>query len=165
MRAGEPRRYPRGRLLRRPTALVALVLVVLGAAACGGGDDDDGYADDFQRVSQRIVSLGEEVGQAIETAGESSDRELADQFGGFADELRAMRQDLEELEPPDDLADKHDELVAAIGPVQASLGDIAEAAEQSDPDAARQATIDLVEQSTELRDARRALARAVREQS
>jgi hypothetical protein len=151
-------------LLRRPIALVALVLVVLGAAACGGGGDDDEYGDDFGQVSERIVSLGGDVGQAIETAGESSDRELADDFGGFADELRGLRRELDELDPPDDLADEQDDLVDAMGAVQASLGDIAKAAKQSDPDAARQATIELVEQSSDLRDARRTLARAVREQ-
>jgi hypothetical protein len=157
-------RYPPGRLLRRPTALVALVLVVLGAAACGGGGDDDGYADDFRRVSERLVALGEQVGEAIETAGESTDRELADEFGGFADELRGVRQELDDLEPPDDLADEQDDLVAAIEPVQESLENIAAAAEQSDPDAARQATIELVERSSDLRDARVELVRAVRQQ-
>jgi hypothetical protein len=151
-------------LLRRATALVALVLVALGAAACGGGGDDDDYGDDFRRVSERIVSLGEDVGEAIETAGESSDRELADDFGGFADELRDLRRELDQLDPPDDLADEQDKLVDAMGAVQASLADIAKAAEQSDPDAARQATIELVERSSDLRDARLALARAVREQ-
>jgi hypothetical protein len=152
-------------LLRRSTALVALVLVVLGAAACGGGDDDsDAYRDDFGQVSDRIVSLGEQVGQAIETAGESTDEQLATDFGKFEDELRDVRQELEGLDPPDDLADEQDKLVAAIGPVQASLGDIAAAAEQSDPEAARQATIELVERSSDLRDARVTLARAVRGQ-
>jgi hypothetical protein len=152
-------------LLRRPTALVALVLVVLGAAACGGGDGDgEDYGDEFQRVSERIVSLGRQVGEAIETASESTDPELADQFGTFADELREVRQDLEDLEPPDDLADEQDELVAAIGPVQTALDDIANAAEESDAEAARQATIELVEQSSDLRDARVALARGVRGQ-
>jgi hypothetical protein len=138
---------------------------VLGASACGGGDDDDdAYRDDFGQVSERIVSLGEEVGQAIETAGESTDEELATDFGRFEDELRDVRADLEGLDPPDDLADEQDELVSAIGPVQASLGDIAQAAERSDPEAARQATIQLVERSRDLRDARVALARAVRGQ-
>jgi hypothetical protein len=149
-------------LLRRSTALVAFVLVVLGAAACGGGDDNDAYGDDFQRVSERIVSLGEQVGEAIETAGEATDNELATDFGKFEDELRDVRQELDGLDPPDDLADEQEKLVAAIGPVQASLGDIAEAAKQSDPEAARQATIELVERSSDLRDARVALARAVR---
>jgi hypothetical protein len=153
-------------LLRRSTALVALVLLVLAAAACGGGDDDgnDAYRDDFKRMSERIVSLGERVGEAIETAGEATDEEIAADFGKFEDELREVRQELDRLEPPDDLADEQEKLVAAIGPVQASLGDIAEAAEQSDPAAARQATIELVARSSDLRDARVALARAVRGQ-
>jgi hypothetical protein len=137
-------------------------VIVLGLAACGGGDGDE-YGDEFKRLSQRIVSLGEDVGEAIETASQSTDPELADQFGGFAGELRRVRRELDELEPPEELADEHDELLSASADVQAALEDIARAAERSDPDAARQATIELVAQSSELRDARLTLARAVRE--
>jgi hypothetical protein len=150
-------------LPRRLTTLLALGLIVLGVAACGG-DGEDEYADDFPRVSERIGSLGEEVAEAIETAGESSDQELADDFDDFAGQLGDLRQELDELEPPDDLADEQDELVAAIGAVQGSLEEIADAAERGDPDAARQATIELVERSGDLREARRTLGRAVRDQ-
>jgi hypothetical protein len=148
---------------RRLAALAAAGFAALGLAACGAGGSEDEYKDEFPQISREIVSLGREVGDSIENAAESSDRELAGEFSGFAEQLGDLHQELDELEPPDDLADEQDALSSAIGEVHGSLEDIADAAEESDPDAARRATIDLVERSEELREARRALALAVRE--
>jgi hypothetical protein len=145
----------------RPTVVVA-GLAVLALVACGGGDDQT-FEEEFPALSERIAALGEDVGNAIETADTASDRELAEQFDSFAQRLGDLRQELTELEPPDDLADERDDLTQAMGEVRGSLGDIAEAAEAGDPEAAREATLELVEGSTELRDAREALNRAVRE--
>lgn len=145
---------------RRRTALVVVALAVGGIAACGGGDGE-AFEEDFPALSQRIISLGEEVGNAIETADSSTDQELSDEFDRFAQQLGDMRQELEDLEPPDELTDERDDLVSAMGAVRTSLEDIAHAAKDGDPEAAREATLELVERSDELRDARRELARAV----
>jgi chromosome segregation ATPase len=107
--------------------------------------------------------LGEEVGNTIESAQDASDQELANEFEDFAQQLGDLRQDLEDLEPPEDLADERDDLVSAMGEVRTSLDDIASAAEEGDPEAAREATLELIDRSEELRDARQALATAVRE--
>jgi hypothetical protein len=153
--------------VQRPrTALAVALIAILGIAACGGDDDDgDGQAlqDNFPALSERLQSLGEEVGDTLETAENASNSELAQEFDDFAQELGDLRQELEDLEPPEDLADERDDLVAAMGDVRSSLEDIAAAAEEGDPDAARQATMELVDGSNELRDARQALTRAVRE--
>jgi predicted nucleic acid-binding Zn-ribbon protein len=147
------------------TGLVYITLAVLGLAACG--DDDDGggeaFRDDFPAVSEQIVALGEEVGNTLETAEGASDRELAQEFDDAANQLQSLRQELEDLEPPEDLADELDDLESAMGDVRSSLQDIATAAEEHDPQAAQQATIELIDRSEELRDSRRALANAVRE--
>lgn len=136
---------------------IPLVLACLVLVACGDSSDD-GYKEEFPPLSRQIVALGEQVGAGIETAGESSDESLADDFDGYAQELGDIEQKLDDLEPPDDLAEAQDELVSAIGDVQNSLEEIAEAARESDAPAARQATMDLIESSEALRDARRTLA-------
>ena len=140
-----------------PVALAALVL-----GACGGSAEED-YKDDYPPVNQRLVSLGQEVGRAIQGAGQSSDRQLADRFGDYAQRLGELQQQLDELEPPEELTEEQDQLVSAIGDVQGSLEQIASAAEQGDADAAGQATVGLIESSRALRDARRELSSAVRE--
>jgi methyl-accepting chemotaxis protein len=149
-------------VLRRPTALLLAGLALLGIAGCGGDDGDgEAFRDEFPRLSERIAALGEDVARAIETAGETSDRQLAEEFDGFAEELGGLRRELEDLEPPEELADEREDLAAAMGEVRTSLGEIAAAAEQSDPQAAREATLELVEDSSRVRDARDALNRAV----
>jgi hypothetical protein len=136
---------------------------ILGTAACGGDDDDQAFQDDFPALSQRLQSLGEEVGTTIQTAENATDRELANEFDDFAQELGDLRQELEDLEPPEELADEREDLLSAMGQVRTSLDNIAGAAEEGDPEAAREATLELIDRSAELRDARQALATAVRE--
>jgi hypothetical protein len=144
------------------TALLAAALAVPGVIACGGDDGDaQAFRDDFPALSERIQSLGEEVGNTIETAENASDQELANEFDDFAQQLGELRQDLDELEPPEDLADERDDLVSAMGEVRSSLESIATAAEEGDPEAAREATLQLIDRSEQLRDARQALNSAV----
>lgn len=141
---------------------MVVAATALSVAACSSSSEDD-YKGEFEPINQELVKLGEQVGDTIEGAGESSDEQLADDFGNHAEDLGDLQQDLDELEPPDDLAEDQDELVASMGDVQGSLEDIAEAAEQGDPDSARQGTVNLIQRSEELRTARRTLARAVRD--
>jgi hypothetical protein len=145
-------------------ALLLSAIVMLGIAACGGDDgDDQAFQDDFPALSERIASLGEELGNTIETAENASDEELANEFENFAQELGELRQELDDLEPPEDLADEREDLVSAMGEVRSSLESIASAAEEGDAEAAREATLELIDRSEELRDARQALATAVRQ--
>jgi prefoldin subunit 5 len=133
---------------------------MLALGACGGDGESD-YKDEFEPISKDIVALGEDVGKAVQEASGTTDERLADQFGNFAQELGDLQQKLDELEPPEDLADEQDALTSAMGEVQGALEGIASAAEQGDVDAARQSTEDLIQGSVDLRDARRKLARAV----
>jgi predicted nucleic acid-binding Zn-ribbon protein len=147
-------------------ALIAILgIAVLGIAACGDDDgDDQALQDDFPALSERIEALGEDVGDTIETAENASNEELAREFDDYAQELGGLRRQLEDLEPSEELADEREDLVSAMGEVRSSLQDIAQAAEEGDPEAARDATIQLLDRSQELRDARQALASAVRQE-
>jgi len=147
----------------RSLAILVSLLVALAAAGCGGDDAEDTYKNDFPPISGQLVSLGNQIGESIQGASQSSDEQLADDFGNYAKELGDLQQQLDELEPPDDLAGDQDALVSAMGEAQGALEDIAGAAEQGDPDAARDATTQLIRSSGQLRDSRRTLARAVRE--
>lgn len=136
------------------------VLAALALGACGESAEDK-YKEDFPPLSQKLAGLGEDVGQSIQGASGSSDEQLADAFAGYAEKLGDVQQDIDELEPPEDLAGEQDELVSAIGDVQGSLEGIAQAANEGDAQAARQATLELIQSSDALRRSRRALATAV----
>ena len=147
-----------GRLL--PALLVA-ALASVAIAGCGGETTEDAYKDAFPPINRKLVALGNQVGNSIENAGKSTNQKLADDFGGYASELGELKQQLDDLDPPDDLSSDQDALVSAMDAVQGDLSGISTAAKQGDPAAARDATTKLIRDSEKLRDGRRKLAAAV----
>ena len=143
-------------------ALSALALAACGEGT-GGQSTEDKYKDDFPPLSRRLVSLGQDVGNSIRGASGSTDQKLAEDFTGYGEQLGEIQQEIDALEPPEDLADDQEQLVSAIGDAQGALNDIAEAARNGDAQSARRATLDLIRSSKQLRDSRRRLAGEVQQ--
>jgi len=144
--------------------LLAILISVLGTVAvagCGGKSTEDAYKDDYPPLSRKIVALGGEVGKTIQNAGNSTNQQLSDAFGNYAQKLGDLQQQVDDLDPPKDLDDEQGALVSAMGDVQGDLNDISGAASKGDPKAARAATAHLIQDSAKLASARRTLNRAV----
>jgi hypothetical protein len=135
--------------------LVGLLLLCLAVAACGGGGDES-YKEDFAPIDRGLVALGDEVESGLRTADDAT---LATRFAGYASRLGGLREQLNELEPPDRLRERHDALLAAIGATKTDLAGIASAARRSDAAAAKTAATALVRDGARLEEERAGLAR------
>jgi hypothetical protein len=153
--------------MRRTTLLMLLVaLLATGLVAGCGGDDKskeeeakEKYEEAYSPINDDIIELGNEVGQAVNTARGKTDEALATQFASLGDRTRELNEKLEELEAPEEYSDLDDRLVKALDVVATDLTEIGEAAEASDPGEARKQAAELARHSVEVRTSRRELAR------
>ena len=144
-----------------PRVFVIAVLLAAGLALAGCGEDkQETFRKEFRPLNLRILALGRDVGQAVTGASGKSDRQIEQQFGALAKRTGSLQKDVGELDPPDDLSEDRQDLAEAMGDARTALSDIQRAAGDSDPRAARRATIQLVAASNSLRSERRNLARA-----
>lgn len=129
--------------LTSPVALLVLLMV----AGCGGGNDS--FTDDYNEAVEPLAKLNTQVG--------SSSRE----FARLADRTRQTRQNLADLDPPDDAQDEMDKLLAGLDGVTRDLSAVADAVRSKDPAEQADAAKQLVESSGEVQRAESALQQAV----
>ena len=136
-----------------------LALLALALAACGQNEKEK-YVDDFKPLNDKLLSLGQDLGAAIQGAESKSDEALARQFSSLATRLEGVNEDIAALETPADLRDEakalRDTLDDAIGDIE----DIAKAARGKDAQAAAAATVELAADSEDVNAAQNKLARA-----
>ena len=145
----------------RRRLLPFLVLVAL-IAGCGGSAEDD-YADDVREVDKQVVSLNRDVLAAGREARGQTNTQLAKRFGQLAQRSGETQQDLDTLDPPDDLKDEQLAVVEALGNTQNALEAIERAANSNSRRSAGEAALQLNSALARLRTTRRALAQATRD--
>src|SRR5215210_556716 len=129
--------------LTSPVALLVLLVV----AGCGGGNDS--FTDDYNKAVEPLAELNSQVG--------SSARE----FARLADRTRRTRQNLADLDPPDDAQDELDKLLAGLDGVTQDLSAVADAVRSKNSKEQADAAKQLVESSSEVQKAETALQQAV----
>jgi hypothetical protein len=129
--------------LTSPVALLVLLVV----AGCGGGNDS--FTEDYNKAVEPLAELQSDVGSS---AGE---------FARLADRTRQTRQNLADLDPPDDAQDEMDKLLAGLDSVTRDLSAVAGAVRSKDPAEQADAAKQLVESSAEVQRAESALQQAV----
>lgn len=128
------------------TSPVAL-LVLLAMAGCGDGDDS--FTEDYNKAVEPLSELQAKVGSS---AGE---------FERLADRTRQTRENLADLDPPDDAQKEMDNLLEGLDSVTQDLSAVADAVRAKDPVEQADAAKQLVKSSAEVQQAESALQQAV----
>ena len=129
--------------LTSPVALLVLLLV----AGCGGGNDS--FTKDYNEAVEPLSELKTNVGSS---AGE---------FDRLASRTRQTRDNLADLDPPDDAQDEMDKLLGGLDGVTHDLSAVADAVRAKDPKQQADAAKQLVESSAQVQRAEAALQQAV----
>jgi hypothetical protein len=146
--------------LSRVTLRLSLLLAVLALGAVGCGESqEEKFKQDFRPINDRILELFDNVATTLQGVGSLSNSQIERQFGGFARRLGALREEVDDLTPPDDLERARANLVDAMRGAETPLSGIERAADKKNPRAAGRATRRLIFSLVELRRARRTLAR------
>ena len=138
-------------------AATALLIPVLGC----GDDENEGesFNADYQAETKQIEAIGGDIARALTSASKRSNTALARQFDALALRAQSSVDDLDELDPPEDLTDERDDLIEALETGTGDLRAIAAAARADEPAKARDAAKKLVDDSRAIRDARGKLNR------
>ena len=123
------------------------VLVLLVVAGCGGGNES--FTEDYNDAVKPLSELGANVGSS---AGE---------FDRLAAKTKKTRDNLADLDPPDDAQDEMDKLLAGLEGVTRDLSAVADAVRAKDPAEQADAAKQLVRSSAEVQRAESALQQAV----
>ena len=145
---------------RLPLILVTLLAIALLAAGCGdsGPSTTDTYKAAFAPLNAEIISTGNSVAQAVQTAKTKTDSAIAVDFTRLSDSAAALAGQLVRLAPPKDLEADNAALVTGLRQMAGKLNRIGDAAVQGDAAAARAATISMLQASAAIRDPRRRIA-------
>lgn len=110
-----------------PLRSAALTVICAAAfAACGGGGDSGGLtADEYRDQGNAACQRYEEAVKKL--AQPTSLQDVSAYADDAREELASLVDQLESLDPPQDLQDRHDQLVALGRQSEDALGDLAEA--------------------------------------
>ena len=149
-------------MLRTPRAALAALMIVASFAlvACGESEDNQ-FKEDYNEAVKPLSELNSDIGNSIGTAAGKSNNELANEFNKLADKAQQTRDNLSELDPPDDAKEEFDKLLSSLQDGTDDLKAVAQAAKDGDPQAAAKASQDLVQSGTEIQKAETALQQAV----
>ena len=133
--------------------LAGPAVVALAIAGCGGssGPSLSSYKSGFQVQKTSFRQLGSDLGQAISTAPQRSNSQLATEFATLTQRATAQAAGLRKLNPPSKYKPQNDTLAADFDTVAADLKAIATAASTNNGTAARTDSTKLVRDAAQLK--------------
>jgi methionine synthase II (cobalamin-independent) len=125
-----------------------MLLVLLAVAGCGSGSDDS-FTEDYNKAVRPLSELQTSTGTD------------AAQFDKLAQRTGETRDNLADLDPPEDAQDEMDKMLAGLERVTQDLTEVADAVRSKDPVKQQAAAKQLVKSSAEVQQAETALQQAV----
>jgi hypothetical protein len=119
---------------------MSVATVALVAAGCGNGEKND-YVDEVNAIQTDVQT------QANDLLAQGADISKPQQAVQLVEDLQQIfvdaAADLEAVEPPEDVADLHAQLVEEIGSVGDQIGGVTDAFQSGNPQQIQQAASDL----------------------
>ena len=120
--------------IARISTVLAVSAVAALAAGCGNEEQND-YVDQVNAIQEEIASAATQAS----TTSPSNAKEAADQVRQLADAYAAGADDLAAIDPPDDVADLHEQLTDQISALAGDIDKAADTIEDGKPQEAAQA--------------------------
>ena len=139
---------------------LAVPLAILAALAGCGGNDEANFEEQYRPLNDSLLRIGRDIDRGLESAAGKSNKQLSEQFAGFALRLEAVNKGLRRLDAPDDLDGDRATLTARIDSTVKALKAISGATGEGDRQGTAVAVLDFEESSQELNRAQNALAKA-----
>jgi hypothetical protein len=142
-RSGESMRQAHRPLLLLATALLAVSLL---AAGCGDTDEKNDYVDEVNELQTDLV---DQVTQATTGATPTTQKQAADYAGTIADIFGKSADEFAAVDPPEDVADLHSQLVDEIRSIAADTRKAEQTLRSGSPQEAQKALTDLQTAATD----------------
>jgi hypothetical protein len=135
------------------------VAVAAALAGCGGagGPSLSAFKTGFDDARVSATQFGADLGQAIQTAPQRTNSELATEFQQLSTRATREAAQLRRLDPPAKYRTQLSQVIAGFGTVTSDLHAISLAASAGDVTSARNSTAKLVDDVTHTRTLDRAL--------
>ncbi len=138
--------------MNRTQRLSAVAAGLIGAASiaagCGSATEEaNNYVDD---VNDLQVELVNQVNEAVSGAQPADPNAAAQVFTDLQDVFDTAADDLDAIDPPEDVADLHQQLVGSISDVGDQIGDAEQTFSSGNSQQAAQAAAQLQSATTEL---------------
>lgn len=143
------------------TRRLAVPLVALAAFAGGcGGSDKEEYRASYRPLNDRLLEIGRDIPRALAGAAGKTNKQLSEQFAGFALRLQAVNREIRRLDPPEELEDESQTLTARIDDTVKDLEALSGATGEGDRGGTAVAIVDYDASSEALNRAQNKLAKA-----
>ena len=122
-------------------ALALILTTALIVAGCGGDDEPEPLST--EDYSAELVGILEPLGTELQRLGdvtrEGGAEQLAANVGDVEEVVSGAIEDLEAIEPPEEAASAHDDMIAALQAFQEATSTLLTEAEETDGDVSPEA--------------------------